>query len=398
LKAETSDGTSPILTLTVLRERLSICRLRAGAEVPAWATGTSFFSVTRTEDELSIVCPEEDVPGGVSQERGWRALKLEGPFSLSMVGILSSLAAPLAEAGASIFAISTFDTDYVLVREGQLDLAVDTLRENGHLVGDYSAGEETMRIRFLRHATFVFEAGGQRVLVDPMLAPAGATDPVANTPNQRRNPLVELPVDEAGTLGLLEEADAVLVTHTHNDHWDGRARDLIPKHTPIFCQPEDWEIISAAGFKRVTPVEDGLEWRGLSFTRTGGRHGTGEIGNLMAPVSGFVVGAEDSPTLYIAGDTIWCPEVEDALDVHIPDVVVVNAGAARFLEGDPITMTADDVARVCRALPEARVVAVHMEAINHCLLTRGELEGKLQNEQLSERVEIPADGETLEVP
>jgi L-ascorbate metabolism protein UlaG (beta-lactamase superfamily) len=398
LKAETSDGISPILTLAVLRKRLSICRLHAGTEVPAWAMGTSFFSLTRTEDELSIVCPEEDVPGGVSQERGWRALKLEGPFSLSMVGILSSLAAPLAEAGASIFAVSTFDTDYVLVKEGQLDLAVDTLRENGHLVGDYSAGEETMSIRFLRHATFVFEAGGQRVLVDPMLAPAGTTDPVANTPNQRRNPLVELPVDEAGTLGLLEEADAVLVTHTHNDHWDGRARDLIPKHTPIFCQPEDWETISAAGFKRVTPVEDGLEWRGLSFTRTGGRHGTGEIGNLMAPVSGFVVGAEDSPTLYIAGDTIWCPEVEDALDVHSPDVVVVNAGAARFLEGDPITMTADDVARVCRALPEARVVAVHMGAINHCLLTRGELEGKLQSERLSERVEIPADGETLEVP
>ena len=398
MKAETSDGTSLILTLTVLTERLSICRLDAGAEIPEWATGASFFSVTRTEDELSIVCPEEDAPGGVSQERGWRALKLEGPFSLSMVGILSSLAAPLSEAGASIFAISTFDTDYVLVREGQLDLTVDTLRENGYLVGDYSAGVETMRIRFLRHATFVFEAGGQRVLVDPMLAPAGATDPVANTPNQRRNPLVELPVDEAGTLGLLEETDAVLVTHTHNDHWDGRARDLIPKHTPIFCQPEDWETISAAGFRRVTPVEEGLEWRGLSFTRTGGRHGTGEIGNLMAPVSGFVVGAESSPTLYIAGDTIWCPEVEDALDVHNPDVVVVNAGAARFLEGDPITMTADDVARVCRALPEARVVAVHMEAINHCLLTRGELEGELQSEQLSERVEIPADGETLEVP
>ena len=140
MKTESSYGTSPILTLTVLRERLSICRLDAGAEVPAWGSGVSFFSVTRTEDELSIVCPEDDVPGGVSQERGWRALKLEGPFSLSMVGIFSSLAAPLAEAGASIFAISTFDTDYVLVREGQLDLAVDTLRENGHKVGDYSAG------------------------------------------------------------------------------------------------------------------------------------------------------------------------------------------------------------------------------------------------------------------
>jgi L-ascorbate metabolism protein UlaG (beta-lactamase superfamily) len=126
----------------------------------------------------------------------------------------------------------------------------------------------SMRIRFVRHATFVFEAGGQRVMVDPMLAPAGATDPVANTPNQRRNPLVDLPFGDEGTLALLEATDAVLVTHTHNDHWDGRSRELIPKQTPILCQPEDWDEISAAGFRRVTPVEDVLEWSGLRFTRT----------------------------------------------------------------------------------------------------------------------------------
>jgi L-ascorbate metabolism protein UlaG (beta-lactamase superfamily) len=115
-------------------------------------------------------------------------------------------------------------------------------------------------------------------------------------------------------------------------------------------------------------------------------------------VSGFVVRAEGSPTLYVAGDTVWCPEVEEALSVHTPGVVVVNAGAARFLEGDPITMTAQDVASVCRAVPEVRVVAVHMEAINHCLLTRDELREELQGEGLSDRVKIPADGETFEVP
>ena len=132
--SKSTDAAAPVLALTVLEERLAVCRLDAGAEIPAWATGVSFFSVTRTEDELSIVCPEEHVPEGISQEQGWRALKLEGPFELSMVGILSSVAAPLAGAGASIFSVSTFDTDYVLVRESQLDLAVDTLRERGHVV------------------------------------------------------------------------------------------------------------------------------------------------------------------------------------------------------------------------------------------------------------------------
>jgi uncharacterized protein len=138
LKARPSD--CPVFDLTVLEEDLSICRLDAGAEVPAWATRTTFFSVTRTQDELSVVCPEEFVPGDAYRERGWRALKIEGPLDLSMIGILASVAAPLAEVGASIFTVSTFDTDYVLVRGTQLDLAVDTLRENGHRVGDYSAG------------------------------------------------------------------------------------------------------------------------------------------------------------------------------------------------------------------------------------------------------------------
>ena len=105
-------------------------------DIPAWATGASFFSVTRTEDELSVVCAEAYVPEVVTRERSWRALKLEGPFELSTVGILSSVATPLAGAGTSIFAVSTFDTDYVLVREEQLDLAVDTLREHGHKVRD----------------------------------------------------------------------------------------------------------------------------------------------------------------------------------------------------------------------------------------------------------------------
>ena len=255
-----------------------------------------------------------------------------------------------------------------------------------------------MRMNFVRHATFVFESGGRRVMVDPMLAAAGAAVPVPDTPNQRRNPLVDLPFGDEGTLALLEETDLVLVTHLHNDHWDGRARDLIPRQTPILCQPEDWDEISASGFRQVTPVDDALQWDGLEVVRTGGRHGTGEIGDLMGLVSGFVVRAEGSPTLYVAGDTIFCPEVEEALDAHEPDVVVVNAGAARFLEGDPITMTAEDVAGVCRAAPEALVVAVHMEAINHCLLTRDELREELRRAGLADRVEIPADGETLEVP
>ena len=255
-----------------------------------------------------------------------------------------------------------------------------------------------MKIQFIRHATFVFEVAGHRVLVDPMLGDAGTAPAVPNTPNQRPNPLVDLPFGDDGLSDLIDSTDAVLVTHTHNDHWDGRAQELVPKETLVLCQPEDEAKISGAGFTNVSAVDPGLAWKGLRFFRTGGRHGTGEIGAQMAPVSGFVIQTDGSPSLYVAGDTIWCDEVEEALRAHRPDVILVNAGAARFLEGDPITMTAEDVARVCRAAPEARVIAVHMEAINHCLLTRPELSQKLGEQGLSGRVEIPSDGEILELP
>ncbi|MGH3145083.1 MAG: GNAT family N-acetyltransferase [Rubrobacter sp.] len=127
----------PVLTL--LWERMTICRLDAAAEVPAWATAASLFSVTRTADELSVVCPEEFVPDGKRCEAGWRVFKLEGPFEFSEVGILSAVAAPLAEVGVGIFALSTFDTDYVLVKEEGLDLAASALRGRGYDVRDLPA-------------------------------------------------------------------------------------------------------------------------------------------------------------------------------------------------------------------------------------------------------------------
>jgi len=120
------------LNLTLLRETMAICRMEPTECIPAWVVDNSFCSVTRTKEELSLVCPEKRVPKGVKSDRSWCCLKVQGPVALSMTGVLASLAAPLAEAGISVFVVSTYDTDYLLVKKEDLGRATRVLRQAGH--------------------------------------------------------------------------------------------------------------------------------------------------------------------------------------------------------------------------------------------------------------------------
>src|SRR3954467_6975853 len=120
------------LTLLVLLQEFAVCRLSGGAAVPQWAGRGAVFSVTRTGDELSIVCESKYVPSRAKSERGWRCFKLEGPFPFAMTGVLASVLGPLANAGVSIFAISTYDTDYVMVKEKARAKAIKALHAAGH--------------------------------------------------------------------------------------------------------------------------------------------------------------------------------------------------------------------------------------------------------------------------
>lgn len=118
--------------LSLLPESFAIVGLLPGADLPEWALKGSFFSVTRTSDELSIVVEESLIPEGVRFQGGWRIIKVHGPFVLSEVGVLASLAGPLAASRISLFALSTFDTDYLLVASENLAAAVSTLEKMGH--------------------------------------------------------------------------------------------------------------------------------------------------------------------------------------------------------------------------------------------------------------------------
>ena len=237
-----------------------------------------------------------------------------------------------------------------------------------------------MQLTLVRNATVLLELAGKRVLVDPMLDEVGARPAIEGTRNPVANPTAPLPIPaEEVVRGL----DAVLVTHRHRDHLDGTAEQLLPRGLPVFCQPEDDEALRELGLD-AHAIDDEFEWDGLRIVRTPARHGTGSIAEALAPVSGFVLDG-----LYIAGDTVWYDGVEETIERHRPRVAVVNAGGAEFAEGGLIIMGIDDVREVAARVPT--VVAVHLEALNHCYLTRAALRASLPG------VLVPADGETLEL-
>lgn len=248
--------------------------------------------------------------------------------------------------------------------------------------------DSDISVRLVRNATVLATIDGTTFLVDPMFTPKGEMPTVTDNPavpeslttaNQRKNPLVALPDVDLSY-------DAVVVTHRHPDHFDEAAKEELDADVPLFCQPEEADAFADEGFTDVRPVDDEVSFDGVTIHRTPGRHGHGELAEGMGPVSGFVFEADE--TLYLAGDTIWYEPVAQTLERFDPDMVVLNGGEAQFEQGEPITMGVEDVSAV-RDATDATVVVVHMEAINHCLLSRDELRAE------TEDVLVPEDGEQI---
>ncbi|TKX59424.1 MBL fold metallo-hydrolase [Halorubrum sp. SS7] len=241
--------------------------------------------------------------------------------------------------------------------------------------------DAALDVTLARNATVLATVDETTFLVDPLFAEEGALPPIDDTPNDRNNPLVPMPDVDLSH-------DAVVVTHRHPDHFDEAAVEALDPDVPLFCQPAEADALVEDGFTDVRPVEETASFDGVTLHRTHGRHGHGELAEAMGPVSGFVF--EGAETLYLAGDTVWYEPVAETLARFDPDAVVLNGGAARFNEGEPITMGVDDV-RAVREATDAAVAVVHMEAINHCLLSREELRAE------TEDVLVPEDGERIDL-
>lgn len=127
------------LKLDLLPETLALCHLDRNAPIPPWAKGENFLSISRTSDELSIICPQGQVPEGVKKDGGWRCLKVGGTLDVSITGVLAALTMPLAVENISVFAVSTFSTDYLLIQKKHLDKAINILIRSGHYI-EYPKG------------------------------------------------------------------------------------------------------------------------------------------------------------------------------------------------------------------------------------------------------------------
>ncbi|MDQ2091064.1 MBL fold metallo-hydrolase [Marimonas arenosa] len=254
-----------------------------------------------------------------------------------------------------------------------------------------------MEIQQIRNATLIIEFAGKRFLVDPMLSAKDSLPPFAGTPNDhKRNPLVELPIG----LDDITNVDAVIVTHTHLDHWDGAAADTLPKTLPLFVQHEaDAGKIREAGFTDIRLLSENSSFDDIALIKTPGQHGSDEamrrLGDRLGEVCGVVFRHPAEETLYLAGDTVWNDDVADNLSRHAPGVVILNCGDAQINGIGSIIMGRADLLEVSNAAPRANIVATHMEAVNHAVLTRQELKTFAATSGIESRVHVPNDGETL---
>jgi len=248
-----------------------------------------------------------------------------------------------------------------------------------------------MNIQLIRNATMRLVYAGHTFLTDPMLSRQGEIRSFAGI---APNPTIGLPL----AIGeILSGIDGVVVTHTHPDHFDAAAAMMIRKDLPVFCQTGDHETIRGHGFGNVIPVGTSVSWEGITLTRTGGAHGSGEIVKHMGTVSGFVFRAEGEPAVYWAGDTIWCDEVKRVIDTYRPDIIISHSGGAVIPGHDPIIMDDGQTLEVVRAAPAAAVVAVHMESLDHCTVSRGMLRRSAESAGIhASRLRIPEDGEILQ--
>lgn len=260
-----------------------------------------------------------------------------------------------------------------------------------------------MKLKQIRNATMILTYADKRFLIDPFLADKGTYPglPFSVIP-EVANPMVDLVV----SMDEIIDVDAVIITHVHFDHFDEKAKEVLPKGMKLFVQSEkDAAEIREAGFTNIEVLsEEGTMFDDIKLIKTIAVHGDEEItrpvykmANVDYEACGVIFAHEGEKTVYLAGDTIWCDLVEQYLQTYRPEVAILNAGYAQAPLGNPIIMGKEDVYKVHQTVPLATLVAIHLETVNHAALSRAELALFAQEKGMADSLIIPADGEIIEL-
>lgn len=249
-------------------------------------------------------------------------------------------------------------------------------------------------VQLIRNATLIIEYNGKKILLDPMLSPKGAIESWAGI---QTNPTVELkmPVSD-----IIKGVDLVMVSHTHDDHFDKAASKLLNKSIELINQPADKGFFEKEGFINASVLQDHKLWNGINIHRIEAEHGSGEVLKMMGKTSGFILKAKNQPTVYIVGDAIWTDGIRKTIEKFKPDYIIVNSGGAliKGYENTPIIMNEEQTMALIGASGKAKVIAVHMDALDHCRTTRKSLSQKATESKIAaDKLIIPKDGETVKL-
>lgn len=257
-----------------------------------------------------------------------------------------------------------------------------------------------MKITQIRNATLIIEYNNTKILIDPWLMSKEAMpgfDAAINA--QIRQPRVDLPME----INKIIDVDAVIITHIHPDHWDEIAEKSIPKNTKIFVQSEqDKNYILSKDFSNVEILSsEGTIYNNITLYKTKTQHGKREIIKPLCEsigmpydAMGVIFKANTEKTLYLAGDTIWCNEVDEAITKYTPEIIIINACAATVLNGERLIMNTDDILEVIKKSPKSTIIASHMDTVSHLTVTRKDLQD-FKTKNTIDKLLIPNDGESL---
>jgi len=245
-----------------------------------------------------------------------------------------------------------------------------------------------MKLQLVRNATMKINYNGVNILTDPMFAKKGTMPPFAF---KGLNPTVNLTMNISE---ITNGTELLLTSHYHPDHFDKTAKKILDKSIPLICPSHEGEKYSSFGFESVISVDSETTFNGIKITRVNGQHGTGTALKLMGKTSGYILSTQGEPTVYWIGDSILTEEVKENIKKFNPDVIITHSGGAKLPFFPPILMNGIDTVEVAKLAPNAKVVAVHMESLDHCGVKRADLKELATKDSLNNIV-IPKDGETI---